>query len=368
MTAKINYWFDTGSTRLKMRSEVPTTVDVLVIGGGIAGMSTLYWLLRHDVNAILVDQADIGFRATGRSNGVIGCPPLCGISEIEYDFIRQNNRLISNIINDEYIDCDFSFGGELQIGGNFLEEIDFDNIMHIDKKELRKVLPVPKHVEHAIYTPVTNTVNMYQLLYGLSMMCELSGHRLFGNTDVLQLEESKTNVFVHTADGNTIACKHVVVCSNNLDNFLGRDDILKKVPVAAACTHMLSAGHYPFLSVHAVGDKERSPNRASIYKSRVFMDVYNCEASDMDLLSDYKMEYSWCGNVYETDDKRPLIGRVRNHPRVLLNTGHGYYGLSYSMLGGKIVADLIKRKKNSVTEKQKKLFSPNRYASKKGAK
>jgi glycine/D-amino acid oxidase-like deaminating enzyme len=365
MTVKINYWFDTGNTRLKMRSEIPTTVDVVVIGGGIAGMSTLYWLLKYDINAILVDQADIGFRATGRSNGVIGCPPLCDINEDEYDFIRQNNRLIYNIIKDEYIDCDFSFGGELQLSDESWSDVSFDNVLHIDNKALNMLLPAHQ-TKNAIYTPVTNTVNMYQLLYGLGMMCELSGNRLFGNIDVMRLEESKTGVLVHTVDGNTIACKHVVACSNNLA-CIGKPDILKKVSVTAMCTKIFkeNINQYPFLSVHTIRDQEGRVDRLSHYNNRTFIDAYNCDITDK--FNKANFEYSWQGHIYETPDKRPLIGRFRGHPRISVNTGHGYYGLSYVMLGGKVIADLIKRKKNSITEKQKKLFSPNRYASKKGA-
>ena len=44
-------------------------VDVLIIGGGITGISTLYHLNDSKLNVILVEQNKIGFSVTGNSTG-----------------------------------------------------------------------------------------------------------------------------------------------------------------------------------------------------------------------------------------------------------------------------------------------------------
>ncbi|HSG49641.1 MAG TPA: FAD-binding oxidoreductase [Longimicrobiales bacterium] len=54
---------------------LPEKTDVLVIGGGIAGTSTLYHLARNGVEATLVEKGQVGMGATEAAVGVLS-PPL----------------------------------------------------------------------------------------------------------------------------------------------------------------------------------------------------------------------------------------------------------------------------------------------------
>src|SRR5690349_17299363 len=49
-------------------------VDVLVVGAGLAGTATAYYLAakRPDLQVMLVDASRVGLGATGRSTGVVG--------------------------------------------------------------------------------------------------------------------------------------------------------------------------------------------------------------------------------------------------------------------------------------------------------
>ena len=49
-----------------------TTADVIVIGGGVAGLSTAMQLARRDARVILVERQRLGSGSTGRAAGLLG--------------------------------------------------------------------------------------------------------------------------------------------------------------------------------------------------------------------------------------------------------------------------------------------------------
>ena len=64
----VSYWLDkkTGS---------PLQSDVCIVGGGISGLSTAYWLEKqsHDLSITVVEKGQICGGASGRNAGFITC-------------------------------------------------------------------------------------------------------------------------------------------------------------------------------------------------------------------------------------------------------------------------------------------------------
>ena len=64
----VSYWNDrSGPT--------PTQADVVIIGGGIAGLSAAYWIGKEDpsMKIVVVEKFEIGAGATGRNAGFVTC-------------------------------------------------------------------------------------------------------------------------------------------------------------------------------------------------------------------------------------------------------------------------------------------------------
>src|SRR5260370_31533305 len=62
-----------------------TSASVLVIGGGVTGLSTAWWLARSGVDVAVLDKGIVGWEASGRNGG--------GATHVFSPFFREEQRL-----------------------------------------------------------------------------------------------------------------------------------------------------------------------------------------------------------------------------------------------------------------------------------
>src|SRR5690349_24965008 len=64
-----SYWQATSLAHMRRAAALPAHTDVVVIGGGLLGVSTAYWLARSGVATVLIEQGNLAAGATGRNGG-----------------------------------------------------------------------------------------------------------------------------------------------------------------------------------------------------------------------------------------------------------------------------------------------------------
>lgn len=64
----VSFWQDSSKKQIK-------TADIVIVGGGIAGLSSAYWIHKNDpgLKIIILDKGELGSGATGRNAGFITC-------------------------------------------------------------------------------------------------------------------------------------------------------------------------------------------------------------------------------------------------------------------------------------------------------
>jgi len=88
-----------------------SSADVVIVGGGIAGMTTAYYLAKSGVRSIVVERDAIGSHASGFAYG--GLMPLSGFgipgaqAEIAQDGMRLHHELSKQVLDETGIDVDF---------------------------------------------------------------------------------------------------------------------------------------------------------------------------------------------------------------------------------------------------------------------
>jgi glycine oxidase len=96
-----------------------SSADVVIVGGGIAGLSTAYYLAKSGVRSIVVERDAIGSHASGFAYG--GLSPLSGfgipgpLAEIAQDGMRLHRELSRSLFEETGIDVDFRVRSSLAL-------------------------------------------------------------------------------------------------------------------------------------------------------------------------------------------------------------------------------------------------------------
>src|SRR5438094_10578720 len=93
--------------------------DVVIVGGGIVGMTTAYYLARAGVRTVVIERDAIGSHASGFAYG--GLSPLSGFgipgphAEIAQDGMRLHRELSKLLVEETGIDGDFRVRSSLAL-------------------------------------------------------------------------------------------------------------------------------------------------------------------------------------------------------------------------------------------------------------
>ena len=120
-----------------------SSADVVIVGGGIAGMTTAYYLAKSGVPSVVVERDAIGSHASGFAYG--GLSPLSGfgipgpLAEIALDGMRLHRELSKSLLDETGIDVDFRVRSSLALA--FTEA---------DVRRLRTALPWQQQPDYAV--------------------------------------------------------------------------------------------------------------------------------------------------------------------------------------------------------------------------
>src|SRR5215813_3099389 len=96
-----------------------SSADVVIVGGGIVGMTAAYYLAKADVSSVVVERDAIGSHASGFAYG--GLSPLSGfgipgpMAEIAQDGMRLHRELSKSLRDETGIDVDFRLRSSLAL-------------------------------------------------------------------------------------------------------------------------------------------------------------------------------------------------------------------------------------------------------------
>ena len=88
-----------------------SSADVVIVGGGLAGMTTAYYLAKSGVPSIVVERDAIGSHASGFAYG--GLSPLSGFgipgpqAEMALHAMQLHRELTKSLLEETGIDVDF---------------------------------------------------------------------------------------------------------------------------------------------------------------------------------------------------------------------------------------------------------------------
>ena len=380
MVKDMSIWNRKIDIRKKEILDKDIEVDTLIIGAGITGMTTAYYLKDYK-NICVVDMNFIGSGVTLNTTAKINY-----FQEIIYTKIAnttnketaikyldsQKNAInnIKEIIENENIDCDFIkvpsfvFANKKSEVSKLDKEIDFLKSNGVDVKEEKLPSKINSYKSYCVSD--TYIFNPIKYLNGLYNILKEKNIKIYENTKISRIEKKDDYYICHSQ--NYVIKTKIVVLSCHYPYFIipfflpfksyieKSYIIISKVKKDGFYTCISSSS--PIYSCRFYKDNDniyqislgQSHNTSSKqddeYNFRRVKEIFNLKEKDI------VMKYSNTDII--TSDHMPYIGKLKDN--MYIGVGYNTWGMTNGVLAAKIISDMILNNKNEYSD----IFNPNR--------
>ncbi len=353
------------------------TYDVAIVGGGVIGLSTGYWLAKRGLSVLVLEKGRVAYEASSRATGY---QSMRGENPPEIPLAAEANRLWMTLEDELGYPTEWQSSGRMWVTLDATELGDFHKscevwrshdlpIRAIDVDEARRLVPVlSPMIAGALYTQRGGHANPQRTSQAFAWALLDRGGNIRENTPVLGIEVSHGKASgVRTADG-IISAGAVVVCAGPQVALLCRP-LGITVPVAAARLEgFVSTPLPPQFDVALVGNglSVRQTRRGNIHFSGGPHEWINVELASeppkpstaivrgaarrlLELFPTFEnaaLLRCWAGVVEVTPDHACLIeNRALDGLVIASASGHGI-GLSPAL--GKAISELVTDRRSSI--------------------
>ena len=221
----VSFWHEAVDLTPRPALDGDTTVDVAIIGAGLTGLWTAYYLQKKNpaLSILLMDKNVAGFGASGRNGGWASAlfpqttPALVskyghGPAKALRDAMVGTITEIGRVVADEKIDCDWVHGGTWIYARTALQEkmlraeVAEANELGIDHLEWREASEVgAAGARGATFTPDCARVHPAKLVRRIAEIVESRGARIAEQTEVLSWTAGTV-----TTNRGTVHAKHII--------------------------------------------------------------------------------------------------------------------------------------------------------------
>lgn len=348
---------------------VDAILDVAIIGGGITGLSTAYYLKDSNLKIALFDKEKIGQGVTSKTTAKItylqgDIYQKLGSRAKEY-FLSQKMAIseLLRIIEKEYISCD------LEQVRSILFTLEDNNVLKLNCE--RKLLDsFHCHTFDVVDAKIkagfgiTDSYVFHPLKY-LSGLCSvlLSKILFYENTLVQNIKKEEDSYILETSFGDFKARNVVVACHYPFflyPNFFPLKTYIQREYVNVS--KVRSNKYYSAINIDSNLHSIRFYNDYLIYGSNRhkltskidYGKNYEKSKSDFKKYFHRVPEFTWMNQDIVSHDLLPFIGEIS--PHLFIGTAYRGWGITNGTLAGKILSDLILHRENEFSS----LFSPSR--------
>ena len=371
-------WLDDIKKQKFKKLENDIDVDVLIVGGGITGVSSAYHLSTGDLSVCLVEKNKLLEGVTSKTTGKLTYlqeniySKLVNYhgkekSKLYLDSQRDAIKLVKGIIDSNKIDCNLekvkSYVFDFKDIESVEKEIHLLNEFGVNLK-LSDVLPSGENINSSYFVDDTYVFHPLKYLSRLVDICVERKVEIYENTKVVSIDE-EDGYYICRTDNNLIKAKFVVIAVHYpyfLFPFLMPfKSYLEKSYIEAFKVKK----NYNFSAINIskpIVSTRFYENNGDVYQIFLTNSHNYCFKNDEEknfeelFKSDERdAEYIWSNKDIMTNDLLPYIGRL-NDSNILIGTGYNTWGMTNGSLAGKIISDIILDRKNRYIE----LFNPHR--------
>lgn len=348
------------------------TVDVVVVGGGITGLTAALRLAEGNKRVALVEAAAIGNGTTGSSTG-----QLTTILDTRWrDLVRhfgedqarevfnacaQAISTIESFVKSESIECDFRrLPGFLFTESSadveaLLNEVDTVKRLSGEPAEFIAESSLPFQVRAAMKVEHQALLNPLAYAQGLAQAFVRRGGHLFENTRVENIDTESLRV---QTNHGTITARTIVLATHSP---LGSGYLSIQSKMTAKMSYVLGVTLKDPLPVdgifwdmedpyHYINSFERNGERLLIiggedhkagdrdFTEQCYLNLERYARSNFNLKD---IRFRWSAQYYESADGLPYIGHTATSPHIYVATGFSGNGLTFGTIAGISIAASI---------------------------
>ena len=368
-------WIEDNAILKNKEQKISNETDILIIGGGITGLTTAYLMKNSNYKITLIDKSKIGMGVTSKTTAKINY--LQGIiyqklaknfgvetSKLYYESQIEAIDIIKKIIKRNNISCDF-------------EKVD-SIVFTLENSGVSKIYDEKKILES--FNINVDIVNNEDIKIGIRVKDTYVFNPLKYLNKIVEFVKEKVNIYENVIARNIIKENDGFIIETNKGN-------IKAKKVVIAC-------HYPFFIIPTLvplktyikreyvnASKIENPKKITainidntFHSIRYYKNylIYGSNNHKLTNKIDYKKkyqksqkdffeyfnkrpEYSWMNQDIISHDNLPLIGEIKNH--LYIATAFNTWGMTNGTIAAKIISDLILNNNNN---KYVKLFDPKR--------
>lgn len=386
VTESVSYWQRTVPDFL-LPTDMPRSADVAVIGGGLLGAATCYWLAQAGVRVVLLERSALAAGATGRNGGFVragsagsypeaithlGQETARAVMEITY----ESRALLRQVLQEEVIACDYREPGALHLAiteaqgerqRREVEALQADGFtaQWLDRAQVQDLIQTPLGPEilGGRFLPEQGLVHSAGLVHGLASAALRHGASAY-QADVYDVGRDGNLVRLRTSQGS-LSAQTVVLAVNAwtsrllpelaqvimpvLEQMLAYEPMAPIFPMALSVS--INAGEYmqqtPSGNILIGGCGFVAPNAGmGVWESlptavvqaaieRVLPRIFPSLAPQLRVMQ------RWAGILGCTTDMHPIVDYAPTSPGVIFVGGFSGHGMPFGMRLGQLLATAV---------------------------
>lgn len=354
--------------------------DVCIVGAGYTGLSAGLALAEAGMSVVVLEQARVGWGASGRNGGQIVHSFSRDIDVIEKsygpkvakplaDMMFEGARIIRERVDKYNIDCDLKNGGifsaisprkakGLEEQKKLWESLGHPGMTFVDDPvEVRQWVNTDRY-SALLIDPTGGHFHPLNLALGEAAALESLGGAIHENCAVVKIDRGEPAT-VHTAQGNVRARYVIVACNAYIGDLEPKlsaksmpcgTQIITTEPLGTLADELVPSDHcvednnFLLDYFRLTADKRMLFGGGVVYGARDPKEVTSLIRPQMEKvfpqLKGVKVDFGWTGNFLLTLSRMPQVGKLS--PNIYYSQGCSGHGITFTHLIGRVLAEALR--------------------------
>jgi sarcosine oxidase subunit beta len=348
------------------------TADVVIVGGGVMGCATAYYLAKEGLKPVVIEKSDIGGEASGSNGGGVR---QSARNLKEMPVAMESIRMYGELHEELGMDVEYVRKGNLRLCTSEEEVAAMAKSVEnqkaaglelemLDRKQVLEINPfIGEKVIGASYCPTDGHVNPFLVTYGYFKKAKSLGARFFSQEEVTGIRLKKSRVVAVDTDKQSLETDTVVnaagVAGRKICNMVGLDIPMRPIFSEALITEPYpplfpqmfghakglfygrQTVHGPFFWGGFVGTEQYIHREGKPLFHYIGPAISGMVLDFFPVLKDLHVIRVWSGLIAGMSDGIPVLGLTEEVPGFVFCTGFSGHGFGLAPVIGRLMAELI---------------------------